>query len=140
MLFDIRSQTKAIEILERLTGVTQTWWIVDNYKNINRIIFTDSDQDIIRLLSKYNGSLPRYSDLELVISHITTSANQCQDILNNGILDLKGSYKNKTSELRGFFDNHGVEILVDSFCLKHNGKYYDISYEECPLNEVQISV
>lgn len=132
LLFDIRDEEKAAKTLERLTGVNATYWYIERIKNNGRYDYTDADKDIERIISRNKGHYPQLCDLELVITHLTTSNNGCRSILDVGIIDLKKAYTNTRSELRRFLEQHGIEIRLDACCLKYNEKYYDISYEECP--------
>ena len=132
MLYDIRDVDKATNTLERLTGVNSSVWSVERMKNTGRIDYSDADKDIERLVRRYNGHYPYVDDFDFVISHITTSGNECSSILRDGIIDLKKVYKKRDSELRMFIELNGIEILIDSNCLKYKEKYYDISYEDCP--------
>ena len=135
MLYDIRDADKAANTLERLTGVYSSEWLVERMKNVGRIDYSDADKDIERLVRRYNGHYPNIYDLDFVITHLTTSGNECSSILRDGIIDLKKAYKKRDSELRMFLELNGIEILIDSNCLKYKGKYYDISYEDCPWDD-----
>ena len=132
MLYDIRDADKAACTLERITGVSSSVWSVEKMKNARRIDYTDADKDIERIIKRHNGYSPRVNDLEMVITHVTTSGNRCASILKDGILDLRSAYQKRDSELRIFLESKGIDILLDSNCLKYSGKYYDISFEDCP--------
>lgn len=132
MLYDIRDADKAIATLNRLTGVDTDVWSIERIKNICRINYSDVDKDIEKIIKNYNGHYPIIDDLELVITHLTTSCNGCMSILKDGITDLRKVYQKKDSELRIFLDSKGIDIHLDSNCLKYKGQYYDISFEDCP--------
>lgn len=132
MLYDIRDADKAAATLERLTGVNSTVWSIERMKNACRINYSDVDKDIERIIKRFKGYYPRIDDFEFVITHLTTSGNGCISILNNGIIDLKKAYQKRDSELRTFLESKGIDILLDSNCLKYKGKYFDISFEDCP--------
>ena len=111
MLFDIRNEHKAAESLERLTGVNADIWLNERYSNINRIDYSYADKDIERIVEDNNGYFPRLNDIQLVITHITTSSNECASIKSNGLFDLKESYNLPTSDLRLFLEDNGIEII-----------------------------
>lgn len=134
MLYDIRDTDKAIATLQRLTGVSSAIWSNEKKKNVCRINYSDVDKDIERIIKRYNGYYPQIDNLEFVITHLTTSGNGCISILNDGLIDLKKAYQKSDSELRTFLEAKGIEIILDSKCLKYKGKYYDISYVKCPWN------
>lgn len=98
----------------------------------------DTDKDITNLTRKYGGHIPRLSDLELVVTHITTSNNECKTILDHGLLDLKKSYEIVEGELRAFLEYNGIYIDIDTCQLSYRGKSYDISYGKCPWNHDSI--
>ncbi len=132
MLYDIRDADKAASTLERITGVSSGVWLAEGMKNVRRIDYTDANKDIERIIKRYNGYRLCVNDLEMVITHVTTSGNGCVSILKDGIIDLKNAYQKRDSELRIFLESKGIDILLDSNCLKYRGKYYDISFDDCP--------
>ena len=134
VLFDIRDEDRAVYTLAELTGVGADYWADEIIKSVGRYDFTDADQDIERLLRRYNGSIPSLDEIELIVTHLTTSCNGCKSIRKNGLIELKKAYSCRDSELRTFLDTQGVEILIDSCCLKYRGRYFDISYEDCPVD------
>lgn len=124
MLYDIRDADKAARTLERFTGVSSGVWLAE----------TDADLDIGQIVERNNGCCPHVNELEMIITHVTTSGNGCASILKDGIIDLKHAYQKRDSELRIFLESKGIDILLESNCLKYNGKYYDISIEDRPRN------
>lgn len=135
MLFDIRTEDKAAKTLERLTGVSAKHWKEEKDNYVNRFDFSDLDKDIENIIQKYNGYMPKLSEIEVVVTHITTSSKECKSIRENGIVDLKKAYENQDSELRQFLEQRGLEIQLDNCLLKYDGRYYDISIDKrCPLN------
>lgn len=132
LLCDIRDEEKSITTLERLTGIESIVWSMEITKNTSRIDYTYCDKDIKRVIKEYDGCVPSIDDLELVVIHVTTSGNGCVSILEDGIIDLKDAYQKQDSELRLFLDSKGIDILLDSCCLKYKGKSYDISFGDCP--------
>ena len=135
MLYDIRDEEKAVETLERLTGVPAVHWIYEKYKNIHRSCWSDASKDIERIIKIYGGKYPSLDEIEVVVVHLTTSNNGCSTILKNGIIDLCKVYNDTDSELRGFLEKYGVEILIDLHQLKYNEQSFDISFGECPSDD-----
>ncbi len=134
MLYDIRNEAQAAKTLECLTGVIETHWIEEKLKNRTRINYTNVEKDIERIIIKNRGNFPKLEDIELVVTHITTSGNGCKAILDKGLVDLVKAYKYSESELRHFLDKHGVEIDIDSNWLIYKDQCYDISYGRCPID------
>ena len=132
MLFDIRNEQKAAESLERLTGVKEDTWLDERYRNINRIDYSYADKDIERIVEDNNGYFPRLKDIQLVITHITTSSNECASIKTNGLIDLKESYNLPTSDLRLFLEDNEIEIILEDNLLRYKDREYDISFGKCP--------
>lgn len=129
MLCDLRDVDKAACTLESITGVSsEVWSAVGKKKTVN------VDDDIGRFIKENGGYIPRFDDLEMVITHVTTSGNGCASILKDGIIDLKSAYQKRDSELRIFLESKGIEILLDYNCLKYRGMPYDISVEDRPWN------
>ena len=132
MYFDIRSVDAAIKTLERLTGVERKIWEFERIKNSARKDFSSMDKDIKKVIEKNNGKLPKLSNIEFVIVHITTSKNKCSTILEKGIVDLRKAYENTDGELRAFLEQKGVEIFINEKKLKYREKTYEIYGDDCP--------
>lgn len=128
MLYDIRDKFRAAKTLEDLTGVSEEQWLMEEKENINRIDYSNEEEDIEGIIKANDGHYPKLSDIELVVTHVTTSSNECQSVKDNGLLDLKKSYQLISSDLRKFLDSNGVEIQLDTCKLKYKGSDYDISY------------
>ena len=78
MLYDIRTSEKAATTLETLTGVNRTIWLAEQYKNYGRIDYTYADDDVRNIITKHGGHYPDLNDLEMVVTHITTSSEKCR--------------------------------------------------------------
>ena len=136
MDYDIRTAESATQTLADLTGIPNNIWIYESYLFIGNI-----DAEYLReVIEKYNGRLPAFEDIFLIISHITTSSNDCAEIAENGIGDLQSAYRNNNSELRQFLDSHGIEIHIDESRLVYNGISYSIEYDRfnCPHRDDSI--
>ncbi len=133
MIYDIRTPESATQTLADATGIPYNIWVYESYL-FDGCAGTDYLCDIIE---KYNGHLPSFDDLYLIISHITTSANSCAEIAENGIGDLQSAYRNTNSELRQFLDRNGISIDLDSAYLSYNGQRYSIEYDgdNCPRDD-----
>ena len=85
IIYNILSKEKAQNTLERLTGITWSEWKVirDGY---DRDRWSYEDDYIEDVLKEKNVTLPSFYELELVFSHITTSANGCIDIRKHGLI------------------------------------------------------
>ena len=59
--------------------------------------------------------------------HVTTSANQCKDILSRGIEPLADVLKNSNSEMSQFLRNYALSFDIDESAVIRNGK-------SCSLN------
>ncbi len=103
MYFDIRDENKAVQTLANLTGVDSQFWIAEKIKNQDRGDYTDEYEDIERVIMDNNGHFPELKDIEIIITHITTSNDNCSAIKENGLLNLKETYKTEGSDLRKFF-------------------------------------
>ena len=136
MNYDIRTPELATQTLADITGIPYDFWVYESYLTYGNI---DSDY-VYDIIEKYNGHLPSFEDLYLIISHITTSANGCAEIAENGIGDLQSAYRNTNSELRQFLDRKGISIDLDSAFLTHNGRRYSIEYDgdNCPRDDESI--
>lgn len=134
MYFDIRDENNAVQTLANLTGVDSKFWIAEKIKNQDRTDYKDEYKDIERVIMDNNGHFPKLKDIEIIITHITTSNDNCSSIKEKGLLNLKESYKIEGSDLRKFLDENGVYIDIDSRTLNYREKVFDISYGECPEN------
>lgn len=136
MDYDIRTPELATQTLSDITGIPYNFWVYESYLTDGNV---DADY-LYDIIEKYNGHLLSFEDLYLIISHITTSANGCIEIAENGIGDLQSAYRNPNSELRQFLDINGIDIRIDNSCLVHNGTYYSIEYDRygCPLDDESI--
>lgn len=136
MDYDIRTPELATQTLANITGISNNIWIYESYLSDGNV---DADY-LYDIIEKYNGHLTSFENLYLIISHITTSTNDCIEIAENGIGDLQSAYRNTNSELRQFLDANGIDIRIDYSCLVHNGTYYSIEYERhnCPLDDESV--
>lgn len=99
MIYDIHTEQAAQDTLVRLTGIPISVW----EENIHRERDYKLQDYFVEAMIEEHGTkhLPRsYTDMEFVYFHVTTSADGCQSIRRNGILDLKNAYLCKDSELR----------------------------------------
>lgn len=132
MLYDIRTSEKAATTLETLTGVNRKIWLAEQYKNQGRIDYTYADDDVKKIITNHRGRYPDINELELVVTHITTSSEKCSHIRQQGIVDLVKAYEFPNSELRQFLKRHGINIDIEECCLIYKKRAYDISYGKCP--------
>lgn len=132
MLYDIRTSEKAATTLETLTGVNRTIWLAEQYKNYGRIDYTYADDDVRNIITKHGGHYPDLNDLEMVVTHITTSSEKCRQIRQHGIVDLVKAYEFANSELRQFLENYEINIDIEACRLTYKKRVYDISYGKCP--------
>lgn len=132
MLYDIRDKYRAAKTLENLTGVSEKRWLREEEQNIGRIDYSREDEDIKRIIKENHGYYPKLEEIELVLTHITTSSDECQSIKDNGLLDLGKSYQLTSSDLRKFLNLNGIEILIDDCKLRYGGREYDIKYTPYP--------
>lgn len=129
MLFNIHTEKEAQDTLKRLTSIPFSVWKGES-AHFNEYMYCDDFLEAT--IKKYGTSLPRFDDIDFVISHITTSANACREIKENGLIDLGSVYKSPDSELRMFIERHGIEIRLDCNCLKYGNRYFDISFDNLP--------
>lgn len=134
MDYDIRSSGRAIKTIERLTGVPRDVWERERKRNQYRYDYTNVDEEIRQLVEKYRGTIPVLEDIELIVTHITTSKSDCYSILKEGLVDLRKAYNNEKSDLRMFLDENEIYISVEERELRHKNNVYDISYGACPRN------
>lgn len=132
MLYDIRTSEKAAATLEILTGVNREIWLAEQYKNQNRIDYTYADDDVKNIITKHGGNYPDINELEMVVTHITTSSEKCSHIRQQGIVDLVKAYEFPNNELRQFLERHEIDIDIEECCLTYKKRTYDISYGKCP--------
>ena len=128
MLYDIRTSEKAVVTLETLTGVNRAIWLVEQYKNHDRIDYTYADDDVRKIITNHGGYYPELNDLEMVVTH----SEKCSQIHQHGIVDLVKAYEFPNSELRQFLENHEINIDIEACSLTHKKRVYDISYGKCP--------
>lgn len=124
MLYDIRTSEKAATTLETLTGVNRTIWLAEQYKNYGRIDYTYADDDDVRnIITKHGGHYPDLNDLEMVVTHITTSSEKCRQIRQHGIVDLVKAYEFANSELRQFLENYEINIDIEACRLTYKKEF-----------------
>lgn len=129
IIYNILSKEKAQNTLERLTGITWSEWKVirDGY---DRDRWSYEDDYIEDVLKEKNVTLPSFYELELVFSHITTSANGCIDIRKHGL--ITHACQNNETELGAFLYENGVSIDLSRRELHYIDKIFDVSYDRCP--------
>ena len=89
MLFNIHAEKEAQDTLKRLTSIPFSVWERES-AHFNEYKYCDDFLEAT--IKKYDKSLPRFDDIDFVISHITTSANACREIKENGLIDLGSVY------------------------------------------------
>lgn len=122
MLYDIRTSEKAATTLESLTGVNREIWLAEQYKNQGRIDYTYADDDVKKIIINHRGHYPDINELEMVVTHITTSSEKCSHICQQGIVDLVKAYEFPNSELRQFLKRHEINIDIEDLIVKYNGE------------------
>ena len=132
MLYDVRTSEKAAVTLENLTGVNRAIWLAERYKNHDRIDYTYADDDVKKIIINHRGHYPDINELEMVVTHITTSSEKCSQISQHGIVGLVKAYEFQNSELRQFLKKHEINIDIEECCLTYKKRAYDISYRKCP--------
>lgn len=132
MLYDVRTSEKVAVTLENLTGVNRAIWLAERYKNHDRIDYTYADDDVKKIIINHRGHYPDINELEMVVTHITTSSEKCSQISQHGIVGLVKAYEFQNSELRQFLKKHEINIDIEECCLTYKKRAYDIPYGKCP--------
>ena len=123
-----------ILFLGRLVPEKGIRYLVEAFKNVKTdkklvIAGGSSDTDSF-ILKEKNVTLPSFYELELVFSHITTSANGCIDIRKHGL--ITHACQNNETELGAFLYENGVSIDLSRRELHYVDKIFDVSYDRCP--------
>lgn len=129
LVIDIREKPFALQTLSSFSGLD----IVSVRKMIE--LFSGRDEaEISSSLESFSNIPSNIDDTDFVFTHITSSAEQCKSIRNNGVLNLAAAYRNSSSELRIFLDAHDIDIRIDYQCIKYKNDYYSIEYDpyDCP--------
>lgn len=129
MNIDMRTETDAMETLLHIPGINVEY-MMKMLRDELLMRTTTNDYEFYSFLDSNGIILPRLKDINVVFSHITTSANECANYRTYGILSLVDTYRCEDSELRQFLTSENIEINIDFLCLKHNDKYYSIDYED----------
>ena len=131
-VYDIRTTELAQETLKNITEVPISVWKQhleheDKYKGID---------NLIEAVIKSYGRLPHsYKDFQFIYLHVTTSANRCESIRKQGLLDLKHAYSCPDSELRTFLHQNSIHIDLDERLLKYKDRTFDITFGACPRQD-----
>ena len=134
MLYDIHTKEDAQETLYRLTGIPFWLWYANAHRESEYLLQEDF---VAAMIDEYGTGdfTDSYTEFDFVYLHVTTSADCCDSIRRNGILDLKKTYECTDSELRRFLDNHDIHIDLDNAVLSYQGHSSDITFGECPVDE-----
>ena len=137
MIYDIHTKQAAQETLRRLTGIKYAQWDANRHRERD---YQFQDDFVATMIKEFGTKrLPKsYMDMDYEFFHVTTSADQCISIRQNGVLDLQEAYLCKDSELRVFLDAHGVLINLDEETLRYKGHVYDIHYGARPWNDQSV--
>lgn len=112
MNYDISTREKSIETLKMMVKDFEWQELYDTYNE-----YSDLGKAKDEIMKKVQDNIfVDFEDLYFVISHITTSANQCKDIKENGLHDLQWVLENNT-ELRGFLKKYGIVINAKDNCI-----------------------
>lgn len=103
MNYDISTTENCLNTLQELTNYSYWNDIYEKYQ-YTYTLYPDEVRDII--IKQNNIKLAVTSkELFFVLLHITTSANNCEDIKNKGIYDLEWVIENDTELSRFLYDN-----------------------------------
>ena len=88
------------------------------------------DEYVDKILEERCANLPCFEDLRFVFSHVSTSANSCNDIKTLGL--IRHAYRNSQTELYSFLRENGITIEMSKPELHYHSKTIDISFGDCP--------
>lgn len=124
MKYDISTTENCLNTLQELTNYSSWNNIYDKYQYVYML---DPDEIRKSIIIQNNIKLNVISnDLFFVLSHITTSANGCEDIKNNGIHDLEWVLEHDT-ELKRFLINNNISFEIQNKKMYIDNIVFDIS-------------
>ena len=129
LIYNITSRDDALQTLENLTGFKKEYW--EHYTFEARVMGKDIDKAIEDVISMFDLHIDFEPDnLICVIQQITTSSNECENIIKHGLTDFVTTYSDINSELRRFLEEQ--KVYID---LKNEQIFYD---DEC-IGSIQYS-
>lgn len=121
LIYDITDKENSLQTLENLTGFKKEYWELYTFEvKVMEKDISEAIDDIIKGLNLHIDFVPE--DMICNLQHITTSANSCKNIRENGLKDLVITYTDLNSELRKFLDEQQVTIDLENEQLLYNGK------------------
>ena len=129
MTYNILSARDAQDTLQKLTYIPWAeWQEIHNRYNYFRDGY--EDEYIDKILGEKCVNLPYFEDLRFIFSHVSTSANSCNDIKTLGL--IRYAYLNSQTELYSFLNENGITIELSKSKLHYHSKTIDISFGDCP--------
>lgn len=124
MKYDISTIKNCLNTLQTLTNCSSWNVIYDTYKYTYPNHPDETREAIIRQNDIKLNVISE--DLYFVLMHVTTSANDCKDIKNNGIHDLEWVLKHDT-ELKQFLSDNHICFEIPNRKMYINNDAFDIS-------------
>lgn len=127
LVYNITDKENSIQTIELLTGIKKERFFL-NLLEAN--VFNIPIDDVFNnFMSEFQVDLNfSVEDLMCRVQHITTSGNECKNIVENGLNDLKSSYLDKNSEIRIFLDNNRIKFDIDNEKIIIKGREKSIHY------------
>lgn len=124
MLYNIATAKSANESLVRLTGYTA--------KQIESFIqsYDDNDAFLLDVLQNNGITVPQLDDIQIYITHITTSVDSCRSIRETGLLCLHDVLQIDKAELTSFLTERGITIDVEKKRLSYRDTIRDINFSK----------
>ncbi len=124
MNYDISTIENCFKIMQDMTNFK--YW-KDMFKIYSYKYIDEPDRMRKEIMDNKNIQIKDIveDDINFVLMHVTTSAEECNGIRKDGLHDLVWTYKHNT-ELRKFLDKYNVDIDIDNRKIVVNGNEYEM--------------
>ena len=125
MNYDISTIENCYKTMEEMTGFH--YW-EDMFKIYAYQYIDEPERMKNEIMDSKNIRIKDFEleSVDFILLHVTTSANQCKEIRENGLHNLVWSYEHDT-ELRRFFDEHNVRINIAEKIISVDGVEHEMS-------------
>lgn len=120
-IYDITDKDNAFNTLLRLSNVNEM--VLNHYIYGAKNLTGNTYESFHAMVQDFNiHPTFQMDDLICHLQQMTTSANECKNIKEKGITDLRTTYEDTESELRQFLEEQKVEIDIPGKRIYFNGE------------------
>lgn len=126
MLLSIQNSIEALDTLKKITNKKNDLF----WKDLVKKSKCNSRLSIEDFIEAYDIHVDDYSNNDIKLVHITTSSDECTDIKELGLMNLRDTLAKGCTNLRRFLDQQNVYIDLGNKILKYNFHSYRFDFNQ----------